>query len=437
MVGRLFNLFRVPDIRHRLWVTFLFLVLYRVGMNVPLPGTNMPFLGKLLSAGEEGTDFLVMVNMLSGGGIAGCALFSLGIMPYISASIIFSLLVKVVPRLEAVAKEGSAGQRRINQWTRFATVPLAIVQAWIVVHNVYQAESVMEGYGAQRLLAPGFGAAMGGMLALTAGTIVLMWIGEQITEHGIGNGISLLIMAGIIARLPQSVMSMVKQHPSPLTPLILVALFLGVVVVVVYITKGTRKIPVQYAKLVRGHRVFGGQRHFLPVKVNQAGVMPVIFSSSLLAFPQMISSGLGWKWLDGIFGYGSWFYTVLDVALIYFFSYFWTSLMFNPAEMSKNMKESGSFIPGIRPGRHTADFLQKVMTHMTLAGATFLAVIALVPSWLARRAGADAAPQIAQFLGGTSILIVVSVALDLVDKLNSHLLMRRYEGFMGGEADRT
>lgn len=437
MVGRLFNLFRVPDIRHRLWVTFLFLVLYRVGMNVPLPGTNMPFLGKLLAAGEEGTDFLVMVNMLSGGGIAGCALFSLGIMPYISASIIFSLLVKVVPSLEAVAKEGSAGQRRINQWTRFATVPLAIIQAWIVVHNVYQAESVMEGYGAQRLLAPGFGAAMAGMLALTAGTIVLMWIGEQITEHGIGNGISLLIMAGIIARLPQSVMSMVKHHPSPLTPLVLVALFLGVVVVVVYITKGTRKIPVQYAKLVRGKRVFGGQRHFLPVKVNQAGVMPVIFSSSLLAFPQMISSGLGWKWLDGIFGYGSWFYTVLDVALIYFFSYFWTSLMFNPAEMSKNMKESGSFIPGIRPGRHTADFLQKVMTHMTLAGATFLAVIALVPSWLARRAGADAAPQIAQFLGGTSILIVVSVALDLVDKLNSHLLMRRYEGFMGGEADKS
>ncbi len=437
MVGRLFNLFRVPDIRHRLWVTFLFLVLYRVGMNVPLPGTNMPFLGKLLAAGEEGTDFLVMVNMLSGGGIAGCALFSLGIMPYISASIIFSLLVKVVPSLEAVAKEGSAGQRRINQWTRFATVPLAIIQAWIVVHNVYQAESVMEGYGAQRLLAPGFGAAMAGMLALTAGTIVLMWIGEQITEHGIGNGISLLIMAGIIARLPQSVMSMVKHHPSPLTPLVLVALFIGVVVVVVYITKGTRKIPVQYAKLVRGKRVFGGQRHFLPVKVNQAGVMPVIFSSSLLAFPQMISSGLGWKWLDGIFGYGSWFYTVLDVALIYFFSYFWTSLMFNPAEMSKNMKESGSFIPGIRPGRHTADFLQKVMTHMTLAGATFLAVIALVPSWLARRAGADAAPQIAQFLGGTSILIVVSVALDLVDKLNSHLLMRRYEGFMGGEADKS
>jgi preprotein translocase subunit SecY len=435
MISRVLNLFRVPELRSRLWVTFLFLVLYRVGMNVPLPGANMPFLRKLIQQGAEGTDFLVLVNMLSGGGVAGCALFSLGIMPYISASIIFSLLVKVVPTLEAVAKEGSAGQRKINQWTRFATVPLALLQAWIVVHNVYQSV-YFDGQGTNTLMQAGFGTALGGVLALTTGTIVLMWVGEQITEHGVGNGISLLIMAGIIARLPQSVVHMMQQHPSALTPVLLAVLFLGVVVVVVYITKGTRKIPVQYAKLVRGHRVFGGQRHFLPVKVNQAGVMPVIFSSSLLAFPQMISSGLGWKWLDGIFGYGSWFYTVLDVALIYFFAYFWTSLMFNPAEMSKNMKESGSFIPGIRPGRHTADFLQKVMTHMTLAGATFLAVIAIVPSWLARRAGADAAPQIAQFLGGTSILIVVSVALDLVDKLNSHLLMRRYEGFMGGEADR-
>jgi preprotein translocase subunit SecY len=204
------------------------------------------------------------------------------------------------------------------------------------------------------------------------------------------------------------------------------------VVGVVYVTKGTRKIPVQYAKLMRGRRVYGGQRHFLPIKVNQAGVMPVIFSSSLLAAPALVAGALGWRFLQDATSYGSWWYTVADVALIYFFSYFWTSLMFNPAEMSKHMKEAGSFIPGIRPGRHTADFLQRVMVHMTLAGATFLSVIALVPAWLARRADANAA--IAQFLGGTSILIVVSVALDLVDKLNSHLLMRQYEGFMGGSS---
>jgi preprotein translocase subunit SecY len=237
-------------------------------------------------------------------------------------------------------------------------------------------------------------------------------------------------MAGIIARLPENVKALVQSHPSPLTPVLLLVLFVGVVVVVVYITKGTRKIPVQYAKLMRGRRVYGGQRHFLPIKVNQAGVMPVIFSSSLLAAPGLVGNALGWGWLKDATTPGSWWYTVADVALIYFFSYFWTSLMFNPAEMSKNMKESGSFIPGIRPGRHTADFLQRVMVHMTLAGATFLAIIALVPGWLARRA--DASVQIAQFLGGTSILIVVSVALDLVDKLNSHLLMRQYEGFMGG-----
>ena len=205
-------------------------------------------------------------------------------------------------------------------------------------------------------------------------------------------------------------------------------------VTVVYITKGTRKIPVQYAKLMRGRRVYGGQRHFLPVKVNQAGVMPVIFSSSLLAFPSLVGNAVKWDWLSNSTSPGSWTYTVLDVALIYFFSYFWTSLMFNPAEMSKNMKESGSFIPGIRPGRSTAEFLERVMVHMTLAGATFLAMIAIVPAWLARQA--DANVQIAGFLGGTSILIVVSVALDLVDKLNSHLMMRNYEGFMRSGAGR-
>ena len=431
MIGRLANLFRVPDIRTRLWITFVFLVVYRVGMNVPLPSVNMGVFKSILEQRDEGGDFLVLFNMLSGGGIAGCALFSLGIMPYISASIIFSLLVKVVPQLEAIAKEGSAGQRRINQWTRYATVPLALLQSWIVVSSIYQKPiQGAQGTGALQLIDAGVLVGMAAVLALTTGTLLLMWIGEQITEYGVGNGISLLIMAGIIARLPENVGALMRSHESPLTPVLLLTLFVGVVVVVVYITKGTRKIPVQYAKLMRGRRVYGGQRHFLPIKVNQAGVMPVIFSSSLLAAPGFAAQALGWAWLRDVTAPGSWWYTVADVALIYFFSYFWTSLMFNPAEMSKNMKESGSFIPGIRPGRHTADFLQRVMVHMTLAGATFLAVIALVPGWFARQAGAT--NQIAQFLGGTSILIVVSVALDLVDKLNSHLLMRQYEGFMGG-----
>ena len=220
MIGRLVNLFRVPELRSRIWITVVFLVVYRVGMNVPLPGVNMTFLKQVVQGREEGTDFLVLVNMLSGGGIAGCALFSLGIMPYISASIIFSLLVKVVPQLEAIAKEGSAGQRRINQWTRYATVPLAFFQSWIVVRTIYQA-NYFQGYGAQQLIDPGFFVAMGAVLALTTGTMLLMWIGEQITEHGVGNGISLLIMAGIIARLPENVRELVRNHPSPLTPVLL------------------------------------------------------------------------------------------------------------------------------------------------------------------------------------------------------------------------
>ncbi len=431
MIGRIANLFRVPEIRTRLWITLVFLVIYRVGYNVPIPGVNMELFKAALRSGDEGGDLATLINMLSGGGVAGCALFSLGIMPYISASIIFSLLVKVIPSLEAVSKEGSAGQRRINQWTRWATVPLAVVQSLIVVTTLYHKPGLIRDFSSATLLTPGFLPSLTAVLTLTAGTIFLMWIGEQMTEYGVGNGISLLIMCGIIARLPENVRAMMNQHPSPITPVLLLALFVGVVVVVVYITKGTRKIPVQYAKLMRGRRVYGGQRHFLPIKVNQAGVMPVIFSSSLLAAPTLLAGAVGWRWLQDVTSPGSWWYTVADVALIYFFSYFWTSLMFNPAEMSKNMKEGGSFIPGIRPGRHTADFLQTVMVHMTLAGATFLSVIAIVPGWLARQA--DANGQIAAFLGGTSILIVVSVALDLVDKLNGHLLMRQYDGFMGGE----
>jgi preprotein translocase subunit SecY len=269
------------------------------------------------------------------------------------------------------------------------------------------------------------------VLALTAGTIFLMWIGEQITERGVGTGISLLIMAGIIARVPHALLALITGGDHSLVvPVMLVLLFLAIVVCVVFITKGTRKIAVQYAKLTRGRRVYGGQRHFLPIKVNQAGVMPVIFSSALLSFPQMIGQNLGWGWLENTFRQSSWIYMVLDIVLIYFFAFFWTSLMFNPAEMSKNMKEYGSFIPGIRPGKKTAEFLEKVMTRITLAGATFLCLIALVPQQLALMVAPNQW-QIAAFLGGTSILIVVSVAIDLVDKLNSALLQRSYEGFFG------
>jgi preprotein translocase subunit SecY len=423
VIARLVSVFRVPEIRTRLLITVGFLLLYRVGWNIPIPGVDLTI---LRSTTREGADsFAAMFELLSGGNTVSCAIFSLGIMPYISASIIFSLLTKVVPRLEAVAKEGSAGQRKINQWTRLATVPLALIQAIIIVNTVFDT-------GARPLLPDGFWLSLVAVLAMTAGTVFLMWIGEQITEYGVGNGISLLIMAGIIARVPNALLALLSGGDKSLVvPVLLVAMFVGIVVVVVFITKGTRKIPVQFARLTRGRNTYGGQKHWLPIKVNQAGVMPVIFSSALLSFPGMVGGNIGWDWLRDTFQPGAWVYTVLDIALIYFFAFFWTSLMFNPAEMSKNMKEQGSFIPGIRPGKRTAEFLERVMTRITLAGATFLCLIALVPQQLALMV-APGQFQIAAFLGGTSILIVVSVAIDLVEKLNSALLMRRHEGFFGG-----
>jgi preprotein translocase subunit SecY len=427
VIGRIANIFRVQDIRSKLFITAAFLLVYRIGWNVPLPGVDLEGLKR--SSGDSGGAFAQLYNLISGGGIYSFALFSLGIMPYISSSIIFSLMAKVVPSLEAIAKEGAAGQRKINQWTRWATVPIAMLQAIIVVNNVYMKPGVvMEG----PMLPGGFGTALSAVIALTAGCVFLMWIGEQITEYGVGNGISLLIMAGIIARVPDAGVQLIHTTETMFLPFTLVVLFFVVVVAVVYITKGMRKIPVQYAKLTRGRRVYGGQRHFLPIKVNQSGVMPVIFASALLSFPMVLGSALQWSFLQNAMRPGTWTYTVLNTVLIFFFTFFWTSLMFNPVEMSKNMKEYGSFVPGIRPGKTTAEFLQKVMSRISLADATFLSIIAVVPQWVASSLSPQVSPKISYFLGGTSILIVVSVALDLVDKLNSALLMRNYEGFMGG-----
>ena len=431
MIGNIANLFRVPEIRRRLGITLGFLLVYRIGWNIPIPGVDLNVVKDLAGGADEGNAFTALFSVISGGGLYSCALFSLGIMPYISSSIIFSLLTKVVPSLEAISKEGAAGQRKINQWTRLATVPLAMLQAIILVGNIYTKEITQDG---RSLLPDSFMLAVAAVVTLTAGTIFLMWVGEQITEYGVGNGVSLLIMAGIIARVPDAIVRLVQTQEGGFLPFTLLVLFLVIVVVVVFITKGTRKIPVQYAKLTRGRKVYGGQRHFLPIKVNQAGVMPVIFASALLSFPQLVGQAAGWNWLSDAFLPSSWWYTTMTIALIMFFSYFWNSLMFNPVEISKNMKESGSFIPGIRPGRKTAEFLQKVMTRITLAGASFLALIAIIPQQAATAISKEVPVSVAYFLGGTSILIVVSVALDLVDKLNSALLMRNQGGFMGGSA---
>jgi preprotein translocase subunit SecY len=332
--------------------------------------------------------------------------------------------VKVIPALERIQKEGSAGQRKISQWTRWATVPICIVQAAFATRPYLRPEAALDGMPITFNPDPTFMTQLGFIVALTAGTIFLMWIGEQITEHGVGNGISLLIMAGIVARLPQSLMA---ANLTVGQGVLLTVLFIGVVL---------GKIPVQYAKLTRGRRVYGGQRHYMPIRVNMAGVMPVIFASALLAFPPMILNAVGLPRVAAAVGYGRYLWAMAYIGLTYFFSFFWTALMFNPVEMSKNMKEAGSFIPGIRPGRPTAEYLEKIMSRITLAGATFLALIAILPAVISALPDINLPPGIAIYLGGTTILIVVSVALDLVDKLNSYLVMRNYDGFMGGSSGR-
>lgn len=421
-------MFRIPDLRRRILTTFGLLFLYRLGFQIPLPGINLEVVKSAAEqriGGSLGGLFGIM-NAFTGAGIGSATLFSLGVMPYISASIIFSLLVKVVPRLEAISKEGAAGQKKISQLTRLATVPICLLQGIFVLFGV--------------VLNPEFGLHSGPVsllymlnivLSLTAGTMFIMWLGEQISERGLGNGVSVIIMCGIIARIPAAVQEFLTStenaHQMAVT---LAAIWIVTVLVVVYITRGQRRIPIQQAKLTRGRKVMGGTRHYLPLRVNQAGVMPIIFASALFIVPNVLGNIPWLSWVGDAFNRTGFTYIVSYVGLIFFFSFFWVRLMFQPEEIANNLKDYGSFIPGIRPGKATADYLSFVLDRITLAGSAFLAVIAVLPNLLT--ANMQVHPMIGYFLGGTSILIVVGVALDVVDKLNSHLLMRNYEGFMKG-----
>lgn len=427
------NLFKVKEIRNKILITLGLLLVYRVGFFISLPGVNM---AAALQQGRNLTGagkLFGMMNVLTGGQLQNATLFSLGVMPYISASIIFSLLAKAVPALEKIAKEGQAGQRKINQYTRIATVGICLVQSWFVIFGALGAENA-------KLLYPGVHSWFGlycivVMVSLTAGTMFVMWLGEQITEHGVGNGTSLIIMSGIIANLYPSLTGYFNygMDREAWQNLLMFAGAWGVVVVsVVYMTKAQRRIPIQQAKHTRGRRVYGGQRHFLPFKVNQAGVMPIIFGSTLLLIPTMIGSSTGLNWFSDTFGSqrGFWYVTSFTI-LIYFFSFFWTSMMFQPNEIANNLKEGGSFIPGIRPGKPTAEYLEHTMIRITIVGATFLALVAVGPSLFGARRGGTMDQVLVYFMSGTSILIVVGVALDMVEKLNALLVMRNYEGFLG------
>jgi preprotein translocase subunit SecY len=446
---KLLTIFIIPELRQKILLTILFLAIYRIGYHIPLPFADQRLMYRNVGGSGPLGNILGYVSMFSGGNLQNATIFGLGIMPYISASIIFQLLGAVYPPLEKLQKEGESGRKKINEYTRYATVGICLFQAFMYVRFIMEpASSQGQGWAL-----PGYNMWnfwLTQIVTMTAGTIFLMWIGEQIDEYGIGNGISLIIMAGIVARIPDTTLSLFWEaghfkwsvftlgggggdNLSFEKLVVLVILFVAVVVAVIAITKGQRRIPTQSAKHVRGRRVFGGTRQSLPLRVNQAGVMPVIFASSLLVLPYFLFGALAnatdWGWavaLKDAFERQGYLYTVSYIALIYVFCYFWTAIIFNPKDVADNLKDYGSFIPGYRPGRRTAEYLEKVMTRITYVGAAFLAVIAVIPTLVTTTLEVNY--MVASFYGGTGLLIVVSVALDLVQKINSHLVMRNYPG---------
>lgn len=448
--------FTIPELRRKIGLTLLLLFIFRLGGQVPLPMVDFlkmkAFFGQESQAGLGA--LLNQVAMFSASSLNQATIFGLGIMPYISASIIFQLLGSVYPPLEKLQKEGETGRKKINEYTRYATVVLCLGQSWMYMKFLTVNNLIYEQFLVGGVLP--FSWVFAGVFTMTAGTVFLMWLGEQIDEYGIGNGISLLIMAGILARMPfaiyEDLIKPIQDNGLELggggrgtigveTILILAILFVAVVLGVVLITQGQRRIPTQSAKHVRGRRVYGGTRQYLPLRVNQAGVMPIIFASSLLLFPSVAFRYLGdlypnniiWSSLNHAFNRSesAWTYNMLYIGLIYFFCYFWTAISFNPKDMADNLKNYGTFIPGYRPGRRTADYLEKVMVRITYVGAGFLALVAIAPTLVASWAGVHTGyAGVASFYGGTSLLIAVSVAFDVVQKIDSHLVMRNYKGLL-------
>jgi preprotein translocase subunit SecY len=440
VIGTIANIFRIRDLRNKILFTLALLVIYRVGFHIPNPGFNQRRMESAATGRDTDSPLgraAEYMQMFTGGTLSHSSLFGLGIMPYITASIILMLLGEVIPSLKKLRQEGQTGYKKIQEYTRYLTVLICVVQSVMYLRVMGASQYVYAGMEAQAMIL--------GVVGMTAGTIFLMWLGEQIDEYGIGNGISLIIMAGIIARMPWAIRSLAQRidltvgaGPEAIGPakiLFLLAAFVFVVAGAILITQGQRRIPIQQAKQMRGRRMYGGQRHYLPLRVNHGGVMPIIFASSFMMFPPIIveqiqklfpESGV-WLTIYGALRGGSYTYNVLYMLLIILFAYFWVTVQFQPREMAKNLRDSGSFIPGLRPGRRTAEYLETVMTRITFYGAAFLAAIAVVPTVLNRTLEIDW--TITTFIGGTGLLIVVSVSLDLVQKIEANLLMRSYEGF--------
>lgn len=417
------NILKIPELRSRVLFTMAMLAVYRIGAHIPTPGINNEELQKFLL--DRGGALLGFLDIFSGGALSRLTIFALGIMPYISASIIIQLLTVVIPHLSKLAKEGERGRKTIIQYTRYGTIGIALVQGFGIALGL---EGMNQG---QFVLEPGWPFRFMTVITLTSGTAFLMWLGEQITERGVGNGISLIIFAGIVARMPSAVVQTIDLYRvgelSLLLLLMLGVVMAGVVTAIVYLESGRRKVPVQYAKRVVGRRVFGGQNTHIPLKINTAGVIPPIFASSIIAFPATIAGFIQVPWVQAIGAHlapGSLVYTLMYVSMILFFCFFYTAVVLNPVDMSDNMKKYGGFIPGIRPGQRTADYIYKVLTRITFAGAIYLAIVCVIPELLIYRL------NVPFYFGGTSLLIVVGVGLDTAQQIESHMLMRNYEGFL-------
>ena len=422
MAHGLQNIFNVPELKRKLGFTFLIVVVYRIGSHITTPGIDVSRLVEWF--GQQQNTFFGLMDMFVGGGLSRATIFALGIMPYISASIIFQLLPPVFPYFEKLQKEGEEGRKKITQYTRYATVVLSFIQSVAIATWLQSLGAVT----AQNLWL----FRVTTMVTLTTGAVLVMWLGEQITERGIGNGMSLLIFFGIVDRFPSAVfqsLEMLRNNVIGIIPMLLVlVVMIAVVAGVIVMTLGTRKIPIQIPKRMVGRKVMGGQQTHLPLRINSAGVMPIIFAQSIIVVPATLSSFLApGSWLEDI---GNYFqpstntYVFFYSILIVFFTYFYTAVIFNPVDLAENFKRQGGFIPGIRPGARTAEYIDKVLTRITLPGSFFLAAIAILPIYMYRML------NVPFYFGGTSLLIVVGVALDTIQQMESHLLMRHYDGFM-------
>lgn len=429
MLDSITNVFKIPDLKKKILITGLFLILYRLGSFVPTPGVDASVLRDIFSAPGADRTLFGMFDMFVGGNFERASVFALGIMPYITASIVIQLLGSIIPYFEKLKKEGAEGQKKIAQITRYGTV---LIAAFNSIGISFFLQSLENTQGLRAVANPGFAFIFTTVVTMTTGTIVIMWLGEQITEYGIGNGISLIIFAGIIARYPQGFLMMFNMvRAGAMTifvAIIVIIVMVGVTAAVILVTEAMRKIPVQYAKRIVGRKMYGGQSTHIPLRVNTAGVIPIIFAQSVIMFPRTIASffpesdimNVFVRWLSP----GEFLYTTFYVLLIVFFAYFYTAIILNPVEMADNMKKYGGFIPGVKPGKKTAEYINRVLTRITLPGAVFFAFVAVLPEFMSKFT------NLPFYFGGTGLIIIVGVALDTLQQIESHLVMRHYDGFM-------